>query len=565
MRNVFGGLVMRKKLLAIVMSLTMILVFMPVMAFAEEPGEDNVSKITYTPKANTITLYKGVDEIDDDGDTYFDVGNAYAFWNDEVVIEYNDGTPTETLYLDELENWDYVIDKNGEYVSLREFQQGTPWDVGDTYDIFLKAKGKIDTTNKITVQIEKNSYKAFSFTQSEKYLYVFEADSLGYDPATDEYVLQDANTVAYAGSEGDILSFTLDDGSKVEFEYGRIEGDPDYPRGWDGFVTTDASGNKSRLQREIMIQDKDLRWKKDSDGHYINNTAKLTYMGTVSDKPVVSYVGYQVWFDPNGGDVNANTGVPIGMSVKQSMPDNWLDIVQPSKSGYTFSGWYEKDPATGIIANDPFDFDTKIYKETFLYAKWEEAAVCEHNYVITITKEPTCTENGVKTYTCTECGDTRTETIPATGHQWNTTYTVDVPATESAAGSQSIHCAVCGTIKEGSSQVIPQLTPSTPAVPAEIVDLPAVKISKPAAAKKSVNVKWKKVNKKNLKKIQGIEIQVATDPAFTNIVKTATAGKKKTSKVIKGLSSKTKYYVRIRAYAADNHVSNWKVKSVKIR
>ena len=113
-------------------------------------------------------------------------------------------------------------------------------------------------------------------------------------------------------------------------------------------------------------------------------------------------------------------------------------------------------------------------------------------------------------------------------------------------------------------QPAPIVTP-TPAAPAEIVDLPAVKISKPKAAKKKITVKWKKVSKKNLIKIQGIEIQVATDPGFTNIVKTATAGKKKTSKVIKGLSPKTKYYVRIRAYAAGNHVSAWKSKSAKVK
>ena len=32
-----------------------------------------------------------------------------------------------------------------------------------------------------------------------------------------------------------------------------------------------------------------------------------------------------------------------------------------------------------------------------------------------VTKEPTETETGVKTFTCTRCGETRTETIPATG------------------------------------------------------------------------------------------------------------------------------------------------------
>ena len=108
-------------------------------------------------------------------------------------------------------------------------------------------------------------------------------------------------------------------------------------------------------------------------------------------------------------------------------------------------------------------------------------------------------------------------------------------------------------------------TVAAPSGPAEIIDLPAVKISKPKAAKKKLTVKWKKPKKKNLKKIKGIQIQVATDPGFTNIVKTAKAGKKKTSKVIKGLKPKTKYYVRIRAYGAPNHYSAWKSKSGKTK
>ena len=37
-----------------------------------------------------------------------------------------------------------------------------------------------------------------------------------------------------------------------------------------------------------------------------------------------------------------------------------------------------------------------------------------HSYTAEITKEPTCTEKGVKTFTCS-CGDSYTEDIPATG------------------------------------------------------------------------------------------------------------------------------------------------------
>ncbi|MCM1544989.1 MAG: hypothetical protein NC110_06785, partial [Ruminococcus sp.] len=41
---------------------------------------------------------------------------------------------------------------------------------------------------------------------------------------------------------------------------------------------------------------------------------------------------------------------------------------------------------------------------------------CDHKWDNgTVTKAPTCTEDGVKTYTCTVCGATKTEVIPATG------------------------------------------------------------------------------------------------------------------------------------------------------
>lgn len=40
-----------------------------------------------------------------------------------------------------------------------------------------------------------------------------------------------------------------------------------------------------------------------------------------------------------------------------------------------------------------------------------------HNYIGTVTKEPTCTEAGEKTYTC-DCGDSYTEAIDAKGHNY---------------------------------------------------------------------------------------------------------------------------------------------------
>ncbi len=114
----------------------------------------------------------------------------------------------------------------------------------------------------------------------------------------------------------------------------------------------------------------------------------------------------------------------------------------------------------------------------------------------------------------------------------------------------------------------PQQKSVTPTQVPEIKDLPAIAIKKPKASKKTAIVKWKKISKAKKKKIQGIEIQVSTDSSFKNIVKQATASKKKTSKKIKGLKSKKKYWVRIRAYRYDTngkHVSAWKTKTVKAK
>lgn len=68
----------------------------------------------------------------------------------------------------------------------------------------------------------------------------------------------------------------------------------------------------------------------------------------------------------------------------------------------------------------------------------------EHSYTEKITKEPSCTENGEKTLTC-ECGDVKTEVIPAKGHVEEKIPAA--PASCSAPGNtEGIKCSVCGEI-----------------------------------------------------------------------------------------------------------------------
>ena len=64
---------------------------------------------------------------------------------------------------------------------------------------------------------------------------------------------------------------------------------------------------------------------------------------------------------------------------------------------------------------------------------WKQCSRCDEKDDVgphtwdngTITTAPTCTKAGEETYSCTKCGATKIETIPATGHSWKSDWTSD--------------------------------------------------------------------------------------------------------------------------------------------
>ena len=84
-------------------------------------------------------------------------------------------------------------------------------------------------------------------------------------------------------------------------------------------------------------------------------TFTCTVCGKTKTEPVSSHI--KVHFETNGGSAIADLSVPGG--TKAEAP------ADPTKEGYTFSGWYEDAGFT-----KPFDFNTPILSDVTLYAKW---------------------------------------------------------------------------------------------------------------------------------------------------------------------------------------------------
>ena len=98
-------------------------------------------------------------------------------------------------------------------------------------------------------------------------------------------------------------------------------------------------------------------------------------------------------------------------------PGKAMTLVEGNLYSITVSG-----EATHIIFNngsaqtDDLELSTEYNRYTY-NGSWDYLENCEHTYNDgAITTNPTCTDEGEKTYTCTKCGHTKTEVVDALGH-----------------------------------------------------------------------------------------------------------------------------------------------------
>ena len=149
-----------------------------------------------------------------------------------------------------------------------------------------------------------------------------------------------------------------------------------------------------------------------------------------------------VALDSNGGKALS----PMTLTV--SYDSAYGDLPKAEREGYVFQGWYlQKDGAEQILPAST----VRIVKAHILYAHWqeEETPIHVHSYSETVTKKGTCTEDGLKTFTCSECGEYYTEVIPALGHNYSDWKTIK-GATCQEEGEEQRICERCGEVEKRS-------------------------------------------------------------------------------------------------------------------
>ena len=116
------------------------------------------------------------------------------------------------------------------------------------------------------------------------------------------------------------------------------------------------------------------------------------------------------------------------------------------KECYLFDGWY-----TDQEFNKEYNFDAIVIQDFALYAKWIENHTYDDGVVI---KESSCTEKGVRKYTCTICGDTKNEDLALKEHEYDEgVITKEATCTED--GIKKYTCKNCGLERE---EKIPEMS-----------------------------------------------------------------------------------------------------------
>ena len=106
----------------------------------------------------------------------------------------------------------------------------------------------------------------------------------------------------------------------------------------------------------------------------------------------------------------------------------------------------ESIPATGHSFSSEWTSDSSYHWHAATCGHSDVKDKASHTWVYYSGTSATCTTSGSATYRCSVCGATKTETLAATGHKWNSGVVVTSP-TCTTTGTKKYTCTNCSATK----------------------------------------------------------------------------------------------------------------------
>lgn len=146
-------------------------------------------------------------------------------------------------------------------------------------------------------------------------------------------------------------------------------------------------------------------------------------------------------YDKNGTDGDPSRYFPNGSVCKDSYWYYPITVYRQSYTEYQKQFVYGRWGAWSAWSDTPAAASDSRNVETRTLYRYAVAPTGSHSWDNgTITKATTCTVDGIRTFTCTACGETQTEIIPAPGHKYQKT-TIAPSCTDE--GYTKYVCSVC--------------------------------------------------------------------------------------------------------------------------
>ena len=240
----------------------------------------------------------------------------------------------------------------------------------------------------------------------------------------------------YAAGSCKAIYYNADDPSEVYGEQSVPNLEPEEIWNTSMDFAPEDVGNRAFAKIGIRIESE----QETEDGRYNNETsAALFWNQEVRQEKILLS---ETLLNLEKGQEHKLTAVVMPENSSQTVvwSSSNESVVRVSAEGMVYAADNGKAYVTAATEDGTLQASCRVIVETVHEHVWDKGKV---------TKEPDCQNPGTKTYTCADCGETKTEEIPADKNRHSFVTIIDKKATCGKEGRQHRECKVCGYKEEG--------------------------------------------------------------------------------------------------------------------